>query len=549
MNHIFEKTKISAARFSTILALACGIATGLTGQSALSAPSAPAENTSTTLTRTAASASQISTTLSKNLFRTESYQEPYIEKVPYQTTETYTVDVPYDVQVPYTDYETRYRDEYVCHDRTRYREECNYEQDCYLVPGSGGNNCRQVTECGTNAHGEQICKTREVCEHKEPERRCENKRVCRNVPYTDRECNYERRSYQEPVTKYRTETRYKKETRTRTVTKYRDEQRCCVTKTRQVFDQQLQFQVNVNFPAAAILVGSEMEKVLVQLTSAQPVAVAVQAQSAIYGYAVSNISVSGSIVNVDLAMTPKITAVNGGETAIKSMRVVYSNQLQKFTVTVDDTIVDSPVAGRLQTISSIEIRDLATDTLIEEQPVTQLMNGKKGIVLNTVLAADSKLKAILKVTRSGILVENGSLSFQKIVIYEKKALQPEDVKGLSDAKLVSLTAGNADGQNSTMNLVDSSEEFADITTQYEITIMELMSGDKRTTLTKVSVSRDQLKAANSELHLAELLGTKATASLKAGKQLRLHIDVVRTSESSLVKSPVKMTVKSSIKIK
>lgn len=549
MNHFIQKTMKSAGRVSTIITIACSIAGTLIGQSVFAAPSAPAENTTATITRTAASPAQVSTTLSKNLFRTESYQEPYIEKVPYQETETYTVDVPYQVQVPYTDYEIRYRDEYVCHDRTRYREECNYEQNCYLVPGSGGQNCRQVTECGTNAHGEQICKTREVCENREPERRCENKRVCRNVPYTDRECNYERRSYQEPVTKYRTETRYKKETRTRTVTKYRDEQRCCVTKTRQVFDQQLQFQVNVNFPAAATLLGSEMEKVLIQLTSAQPVAVSVQTQSAIYGYAVSNSSVSGSIVNVDLVMTPKVTATNGGESSIKSVRVVYSNQIQKFTVTVDDSIIDSPVAGRLQTVGMIEVRDLATDALIEEQPVAQLMNGKKGIVLNTILPADSKLKAILKVTRSGILVENGSLSFQKVVIYEKKALQPEDVKGLSDAKLVSLTAGNTDGQNATMNLVDASEEFADISTQYNITIMELLAGDKRTTLATTSLTRDQVKAANNELHLAELLGAKAASSLKPGKTLRLHIDVVRISESSLVKSPVKMTAKASIKIK
>jgi hypothetical protein len=73
-------------------------------------------------------------------------------------------------------YETCYEQEYVCH--TEYQQSCGYEQQCHTVPGHeecrpvqvctprpSQQVCHTVTECGTNALGQPICKDREVCEN------------------------------------------------------------------------------------------------------------------------------------------------------------------------------------------------------------------------------------------------------------------------------------------------------------------------------------------------------------------------------------------------
>ena len=218
-------------------------------------------------------------------------------------------------------------------------------------------------------------------------------------------------------------------------------------------------------------------------------------------------------------------------------------------MTVDDSILDSAVAQRLQTVSSIEVRDLITDQLIEEQPVAVLVNGKKGIVIQTQLDPQSKLKAILKVKRTGILVAGGLIEFTKITTYEKRTVASTDIQGLSDAKLLTLTAGNTSGLDATMILTDLSEEFADVTTKYNVYSIELLANDQRKNIGVETVSRDQLKAANNELILKNILGAKASTYLVKGKTLRFHIEVIRSGPKAIIKSPISLLVKASIKIK
>lgn len=476
---------IQSHQLSSLSATLKGIAAAviLTTTLVARAQNAPAEQTSAQLTRLASAPNSGMVTLSKNLFRTETVQVPYIEKVPYQETETYVEQVPYTVSVPYTetvtDYRdeyrcetvtnyrdeyrcenvTRYRDEQRCDNVTRYRQECRQQQECHLVPGNGGQ-CRQVEECGTNAQGQPICKTRTVCDGDSgPQQRCENRNVCENVPYTDRVCRTERVPYydqdcrnvrvpyteqqchnvrvpyQHEVTKYRDETRYRSETRTRTVTKYRDEQRCCRAEQRQVFDRQLQFQVHVNFPIEAVLNQGESERLLVRLESAQPATVSVQSTSGKYSYTIANQLASGEQVNVDLAL----------------------------------------VVGK----------------------------------------------------------------------YAKQV----DLARLADVNAVRLAAAVTTGMNATMSLVDSTDSFLDVRSVYSITIFELI-GDDRTTLKTVSLTREQLRASNGTLSLAQLLGSQASSALRTGKQLRLHVAVTRTGAAgSVLTKPVQLSVKASISIK
>lgn len=241
---------------------------------------APKEQLTQTLKRTVDSGLSLQAQLSKNQYRTESYQESYevqvpyqatevyyvdvpyqetetyFEQVPYQDTETYYVDVPYQEQEAYTDYEQRCESVRKCQNVPE--EICNYEQRCHSVPDRqcrqekvctpipGEQKCREVTECGVNALGQEICKTRKVCENTPgsescgyvdkcvdtTKQECRQERVCR-TEYRE-QCHYENDCRQVPVTKYRTVTKYRQEPRTQTVTKYREELRTrVVTKYRQ----------------------------------------------------------------------------------------------------------------------------------------------------------------------------------------------------------------------------------------------------------------------------------------------------------------------------
>jgi len=113
-------------------------------------------------------------------------------------------------------YETCYEQEYRC--ETRYEQSCSYENQCHTVPGHqecrqvrvctprpSEPNCQEVTECGRNALGEEICKTRKVCDGHTgggedcgyvqecsdtgSRQECTQERVCENVPREH--CGYE----------------------------------------------------------------------------------------------------------------------------------------------------------------------------------------------------------------------------------------------------------------------------------------------------------------------------------------------------------------------
>jgi len=446
--------------------------------------SAPKETTSIQIKRTATTANPAVVTLTKNLFKTESYEDNYTVQVPYQAEEIYTVDIPYQVdeqytvqvpyqvdeqyteqvpytvQVPYTDTETtytneqqcnnvtRYRNEQQCHTVTNYRNECHSEQRCYIVPGDSGGGCHDVQECGTNALGQQICKTRQVCDSQgSPQQRCDQQQVCNQVPYQDQQCNTVQVPYNDTechmvqvphtrqVTKYRDETRYRTETgtrtvtkyrtetrtrtvtktrtetRTRTVTKYRDEQKCCVTKTRQVFDTQLSFQVTVNFPQDAVLTGKQSETITISLASADAttasVAVAV-GKDAIYNYSIANQAVSGAGILVDLAVAPKFDISNAGPSTIKGLLVDYSTTFQKFRITFTDSFVSSQVTSQY----TIDINDAATGDLIETVAVGKGDANHKFVTrITKTLDKHSKIVATVKIRRTSAQIANGVLDF------------------------------------------------------------------------------------------------------------------------------------------
>ncbi len=560
----------------------------------------PAEKTSAQIKRFATSGSSISAGLTKNTFRTEEYQAPYTVQVPYQATETYTVEIPYQVDetysvqvpyqdtetytenvpytvnVPYSDYETEYRDEYQCRNVTRYRndcsnvtryrQECRNEQRCYLVPG-GGQQCRDVEECGTNALGQRICKTRRLCSDGDSgtSQRCDTQQVCNNVPYTDRECrdvayndqecSNVRVPYRREVTRYREETRYRQETRTRTVTKYRNETRtrtvtktrtetrtrevtkyrseekCCVTKTRQVFDQQLSFNIEVVFPQEAQLAGNENETLNIKLVSADANSAQVQVDivDSVYGYKVASQTSNGASIQVILALAPKYDLSNAGISSIKGLRIDYVASAQKFQVSFADSITSS----RVQSSYSLVISDLATGVQIEELAVGSLANGQLGAVVNAALDSNAKIKATLKVKRSGILIANNEMAFETAVNFEKRALIKDDVASLSDAKLIGgQVIGN--GAESSFQLIDQTAEFSDLVSSYDIFLTLKTADGGNQALKTTSISREALKQQGMAIKLATVFKDVASAqkSLTAGRVIKFSIHAKRKGVAS-----------------
>lgn len=249
------------------------------------AESALQEQTSYQLKRTLNTPNSVQFSLSKNVYRPESYQANYEVQVPYEDQETYTVDVPYQVQVPYQDTETYYEQEYQCHNEIRYKQECHPETVCNRLmkstdsqgqqfslmdhggrPGEPGRDPGHPGRPGGPDRPHEPPGGPMPPPHRPPPPRppeppmpppqppaCHVETRCNNVPYTQQICGYVNVPKTRWVTRYRTETRYNTETRTRTVTRYRTETRCCETRTREVFDHQYAFNVTVKLPQADLL--------------------------------------------------------------------------------------------------------------------------------------------------------------------------------------------------------------------------------------------------------------------------------------------------------
>ena len=445
--------------------------------------SEPNEIKTQKLVRTKDSGFSLITQLSKNTYRQEQYQVPYTVEVPYQVEETYTEKVPYTVEVPYTDYETDYRNEYRCHDVTRYRDEyrcenvtryrdeyrcenvtryrerCENKQECYLVPGKPGE-CREVEECGTNAQGQRICKTRRVCDSNgEPQRQCQNRQVCEREPYTDRECRTERIPYtdreckneripyteqecnnvsvpyQKPVTKYRTETRYNDVTKTRTVTKYRTEDRCCRTETRTVFDKQLQFNVELRFPDNTILNDQEKDSIQVKLKQVSPVSIEIENLNSIHNYKIANSKVTGDNVVLELALQPHLNLTNAGVQTIELTRIDVNKNTDLLDIAIKDLLQNSKV----NTAIKIDLIDQSNQSLIESLTPTKTDDLYRAQSTYKI-QKNMKINVIVKVIRTGIVVENQSLQFAITKKIDRTELTDEDLQKLNDKNQIILSS-------------------------------------------------------------------------------------------------------------
>lgn len=499
---------------------------------------APTEQPAQVLTRTAQSGQIVETTLTKNQFRQEAYQAEYDVQVPYQATETYIESVPYQVQEAYTDYEQTCRQEYRCHDVPH--QECGYEQECRMVDGGqscrqerecrtvgGGQECRQervckptpgqnrcemVTECGTNAQGQQICKERKVC-HQEPGgedcdyvQRCENKpgreecsynNVCTNNPdrrecsneyrcrnTTRSECGHENICSQTPVTKYRTVTKYRDEERTREVTKYRTETRCCVTKYREVFDRQDSLRVIVRFPQGSELLANESEKLKVEfLGDASKPDVSVALLETVLGYKVANKVVQGATATIDLALAPKYSEAEVGEKSVSAVKLMIKPHGSALSLT--DAVATKPrLASRYSAV--IKAKDSGAVVAQVESLGTQSTN----VVLPVAQALSADLDYSIEVTvqRSGVVlaapvtfVKKAEFLFDRIDASQLGAATIKELKLSDSGKDVLLTFKDLGASNlyeTDYKMVLAGVRDGKVVFEKQITAEEILKADK-----------------------------------------------------------------------
>jgi hypothetical protein len=359
------------------------------------------------LNRTATSDLIMTGSVSQNVYHDEEYQDNYTVSIPYQEEETYQEAIPYTVSVPYTDYVTDYRTEYQCHNVTHYRQECHNEVQCRTIPGD--RTCHDVTECGTNVHGQPICKTRTVCEQGSSQQRCEDHQVCRSEPYSEQECENVQVPYQRQVTGYRDETRYRYETRTRTVTKYREETRCCVTKTRPVFDKQLQFNVTVHIPENAVLAVGETEilNIVLEFADDHSATVSLDAPDTIWGYSIASQTVTGNNIDVVLAAKAQWDATSAGVISIKRPILNWAPSVKYFQFSFTD-LVNSP---KIKSTYKVTLLDLTGKKLDEKIPTADA-NGLVNFIFTGFRDQKTPVKAILDVSRNGSIIEGKSVTFR-----------------------------------------------------------------------------------------------------------------------------------------
>lgn len=528
--------------FGVILTLCLGV----------TALAAPQENIEAHLSRTATTDLQVRTELSLNIYRQEPYQaeytvqvpydvqETYYVDVPYQTTETYYENVPYTERVPYTDYEDYYDNEYVCRNVTRYREECHNERVC----APGGRVCQPITECGTNARGEKVCKTRNECRDDGP-RECRDIPKCSQVPYQDRQCNYESVRKSRPVTRYRDEvryrqelrtrtvTKYRQEARTRTVTKYRDENRCCVTKYRDIFDHQFTQPVAVIFPTEAALQGTETESLHLTLSGDQNTPqVRLSVNSNIFNYEVAEERFDGREKVFVLKLLPKWTLQNAGAITIKDLKLVFTNGQAAVQ------FGESVASPRLVTTYSVQIRDQQSQTLVGE---AQVQNQEaRGIQIPFAnLSRENKYDVHLLVERQGSNVAGGSLSFELSTTYEKKELDAQEIQDLRKEGLVQLVGIEGTGENRGLLFKDLTPSVDEVHSTYKLVVWKKLSTGKIEWLGEKAFPREPLSRGGSDLAISfKAVGVNPPQ----GQKLYFDLVVNRTSDVYLRNQKVQFIV-------
>ena len=468
--------------------------------------------------------SQISLDLSKPIYRTESYESDYIQQVPYTEYEEY--------------YETEYETEreYVCHDRTRYEEECRYEQVCDDNDWGGGNDddddsggsCTTVEEC--NPDNPSQCKTREVCNRSMSRpQSCSTERFCENVPVRDQDCDFENVTKPRQVLKFRE------------VTKYRSETTCCITQTREVFDHTWEQKIQILFPNSHTLLPNESEKFKFSLIGqeTQP-QIKLEILQSIYGYKISSQKVINNTLVVELASAPKYTAEKIGKASITLAELVIEGQ--KSWVQIKDLAV----LPRIESTYSVTVKDKANGQIVSEDKFNALVNGST-LPLNAQLVQNQDYVIELAIERSGVVIEK-NIQFLVSFEYDYQFVNPIR---FTDPQLVSRISVLGSKQQTTLLFVDDSPIHPDVETTYKISISKKANATSEQKIERV-FSRNLMSLNAQGVYQLSLLsdfGVKAQTLDQLFKTKAVgFVEIIVERNSPKFKAPIRFKKQMSVQI-
>ena len=526
---------------------------------------AQADQSSLIVSRDSQNAKVVNLTLTKDVYRSEEYQDNYTVDVPYEDTETYTEQVPYQDTETYTEQEPYQESENVCHTQTDYERQCRNEQVCHHVPRREchnnqvchqipheqcedhqvchGHDCHNERHCHTEHHDE--CHNEEHCENRD-EQECHNEERCENVPHSHQVCQIETVTKYRNVTKTREVTRYREEQRTRIVTRYRQETRCCVTKTRDVFDHQYAASILVNFPVEASLSSNESETFLASLTDSDASArLNFEPKNTIYGYAPAAIA-QRSIDHFEVTMhvVPKYTGADLGKNTISGLKLENIAAVSAHIYFNDSGVLPKVNTNyQLQVLEPISGKELAN--------FQQASAGQTKIDF-TIPAIDPSITSVLvklAVARNGVVLD-GPVQFLLEGNLAVKKEAPYNPAPFLNPDLVDSSKLSGPAPNTVLQFIDHTDVIPQVKTEYHV---KLTLADGKILADKI-VKRDLFKATDDgtpiKLSLLKDLGVSADdmAGLKSGTAIALELNVLRYG-SRFTPSPSVVTITDNLKIK
>ena len=336
------------------------------------------------------------------------------------------------------------------------------------------------------------------------------------------------------MTKYRTETRYNEVTKTRTVTKYRTEDRCCKTETRTVFDKQLQFNVELRFPENSVLNEQEKDSIQVKLKQVNPVSLDIENLNSVHHYKIGNTKVTGSNVVIDLSLQPHLNLTNAGAQSIEFTKVDVNKNTELLEISLKDLILNTKVNTSVQ----IDLIDQTNQSLIESLTPTKA-NGLYKAQSTYKMQKNMKINVVIKVIRTGIVVENQSIQFDVIKKIDRTELTEEDIIKLKDKNLIVLSSETlSDSVNITINDLTLASEH--VQSNYTLTL-----GVQHASLKKgqrVVLIKDKVLSRIGTYQITDLLSAQdIKAYMKKGYNFGFQVVVERSVKVNGSNQTIKIT--------
>lgn len=353
---------------------------------------------------------------------------------------------------------------------------------------------------------------------------CRDERVCQRVPRQETRCENRQVRKTRPVLKERWVTKYRQERRTRTVTKYRDEVRCCVTRQRQVFDHQFVANVEVHFPAEAVLAANEAETFALALTGSDATAdLQISPVNAIYSYKPQIQKFSDKFI-VTMDVVPTYQAIELGEQTLGKFQVSTNGR----TTTL--SFVDQGLRPKLETTYHLSLVDAQNGQQLWMSDYNPQGAAQANIDLAMLIPAGKQLWLRMDIARYGVVVDQPVLfSMQKpLTVVPEKTYDPAPYM---DAGQVGKFSTEGSRAGLIVYMRDLTQNIPQVKTEYALRLSVIENGQPRA-LAQKTFAREMLNmTSDGRLILSAArefgLGEDVLRLLSSGKTIMIDGQVIR----------------------